>query len=340
VNSTVHITPKNPLVPCIRLSRAEIDKLIWREWAGQWGFPGRFDPDGVLTDLHAARLSQSGWSDACQHTASVVNQLARSWDLPCVRLLPQDLTGSADRSAERLLEGAHFERLPDAPSRRAMLLELVLSVEEVAGASPPTLLFASPFRTSRLALQEPWSEHQLDAKLTTLILQEGDGVLTRYWPDRTLADVRSDLWPHALLVQRARGLGRFHDIAASARRDLRPYIRACVEDGVDVLIRMLARMGFPQLGESLVGAAFQAEGPRRHPVRVEMLHPGSQPMWWSPRCRELIHLGSCKQVTVVRERWGQKPGDDAILVQPPSPGWRPEDERAIGDRDVTEPIPF
>jgi len=340
VNSTVHITPKNPLVPIVRLSRAQIDKLIWREWAGLWGFPGRFDPDSVVTDLHEGRQTQLGWDDTCRRIASVVNQLARSWDLPCVRLVPHDLTGSADRAAERLLDGARSERVPDAASRRAMLLELVLSIEEVAGPSSPTLLFPSPLRTSRLALQEPWSEHQLDAKLTTLILQEGDGVLASDWPERTLRDPWSYLWPHALLVQRARRLSTFQCIAASARREADPYIRSCIEDGVEVMIKMLARMGFPQLGEFLVGSAFRAVGTRRHPVRVEITHPGSQPIWWSPRCRDLIYLASCRQIAVTSERWNTRPEPNAILLHPPPTGWRPEDETAIRDRDVNEPIPF
>ena len=135
-------------------------------------------------------------------------------------------------------------------------------------------------------------------------------------------------------------MSRFFEIGQAARQTIPGYVTELANESSGTLVKMLGRLGFAELGEAIIGARFRVIGTRRHPVRVELFHPASAPAWWSPRCRELLHLASCRQLKVVSEKWNTMSELATISLGVPPSDWRPEDETRIRELDLVEPISF
>jgi hypothetical protein len=333
------VASKYGLHSVVKYTAKQRDKLLWREWSGRYAPRPRFDPEQIILTLHAARTSHAR-AGAFRDAAAVVNALATDWDIREVRLDPRNLRGTADRAAAVLIDSTDKIRTPWSAASRAMLLEVLLSIEQFCGSTASEVIHPDPFAPSRLALQPPWSEAQILDRLETLILEVGDAVLRPEWLEVTLTDAASDLWPHALVVAWAKQSGRFARAATAAQHQVPRYVRACAEDGADMVVKMLARLGFIEFAKFMVGSAIRIVDESRHPVAVQLLHPQPEPSWWAPACRDLIHLASCRQLAIARERWTTERDDSAIAIEAPAAGWMPEHERSIADCDVSEDLPY
>ncbi len=319
----------------VTCTHQEIDELLRVEWTARMRPPERHDPSKVLRALHASR----GGLARCQafvETTRSVNQLMRSQELSTSELAADDLAGSARRAAEQL---AHEPAMRDAPERavqRAQLLELLLSIAEVAGPNPPQTLDVDPFAPSRLSVSKPYTEGEIDWNLIRLVLEYGKRALDPGWPAWIIAGDHTELWPHALLMQRAHHAGRRPMLARAALRVGPEHARCAVESGTERLLKMLVRFGHETLATFVAGASLRIVNADARPVEVELYCPDAQPEWWGPRCRDLLCLAACRQIAIVAERFGEDPHPDAVVIAVPSEAWRPSDgewAREVGEGD-------